>query len=130
MIKLFQKNICPRCGKKLGRTDKVCKGCGAQPEFFSDDYENRCGSCAGYIGADDLFCRYCGTKRGEGSFKPYYNEPQCVYGPPPMTRKHSCGNCGFEWTTRAMIDHQQYCPKCGSRCNTVEINDDTEEILL
>ena len=120
MIKLFQKSICPRCGQKLGIADRVCKGCGAQPEFFSSDYQNRCGNCAEYIGTEDQYCRYCGTKRGEGSFKPYYNEPQCVYGPPPVKRIHSCTKCGFEWSTSVMIDRQRYCPKCGSSCNVIK----------
>lgn len=120
MVKLFQKSICPRCGQKLGIADRVCKGCGAQPEFFSSDYQNRCGNCAEHIGTEDQYCRYCGTKRGKGSFKPYYNEPQCVYGPPPVRRIHSCTKCGFEWSTSVMIDRQRYCPKCGSSCNVTK----------
>ena len=122
MKKLF--NTCPRCGNKLGMFDKRCKGCGAQLEFFSTDYENRCGNCSEYIGTVDQYCRYCGTKRGEGEFKPYYNEPQCVYGPPPVDRLHTCNNCGYEWTTCSMIDCQRYCPKCGSRCSVKESFDD------
>ncbi|MBR6873548.1 MAG: hypothetical protein IKN17_08610 [Ruminococcus sp.] len=86
------------------------------------DYTNRCGNCHAFLG-EDSFCRYCGTKRGEGKFEPYSDEPQCVYGPPPIPRVHNCKNCGFEWQTCMMIDYQLYCPKCGSRADMKEIHD-------
>ena len=89
---------------------------------LSTDYEGRCGKCHAFIGEEE-FCRYCGTRRGEGEFKPYDNTPQCVYGPPPVRRLHTCPECGFEWENCVMLDRQRYCPKCGSRVSVAELHD-------
>ena len=83
---------------------------------LSKDYENRCGNChTPFDDKADEYCRYCGTKRGEGDFLPYENFNGCVYGPPPEEREHICGECGFSWTTKRMIDRSAYCPKCGGK---------------
>lgn len=79
--------------------------------------KDQCGNCHAYLG-DDAYCRYCGTKAGEGAFEPYMNYEQCVYGPPPIEREHTCQACGFSWRTNMMIDNQQFCPKCGGKVDT------------
>ena len=127
MKKLFGFKTCPRCGNKLTPLSSRCHNCGAQLEFFSTDYNNRCGKCTAYIGTEDQYCRYCGAKRGEGEVNPYYDEPVCVYGPPPVNRLHICNECGYEWTTCAMIDEQRYCPKCGHTCKVISEDDPAEE---
>lgn len=114
---------CPKCGKVITLFSKRCSGCGSMLKFLTDDYTDRCGNCQQSMGKDE-FCRYCGAKRGEGSFDPYYNEPQCVYGPPPVTRVHKCRKCGFEWSTNMMIDNQRYCPKCGGGCDVTSEEDE------
>ena len=117
--------FCRKCGAKLSPESKFCDCCGTSTEvdLYSTDYENRCGKCTGYLEPEDQYCRYCGTKRGEGEFNPYYDEPVCVYGPPPVNRLHTCKKCGYEWTVCAMIDEQRYCPKCGHKCKTKILND-------
>lgn len=96
---------------------------------LSKDYTDRCGNCTKYLGKEDQFCRYCGTKRGEGSFRPYEDMVQCVYGPPPEERFHKCKACGFEWTTNMMIDNQYYCPKCGGNCPPQELPAEEDELV-
>ncbi len=86
---------------------------GKKVKKIPKEYEGRCGNCHKFIG-DDPYCAYCGTKAGEGDFKPFKDEMQCVYGPPPVNRTHSCKDCGFEYTTCVMIDNQRFCPQCGS----------------
>ena len=113
---------CPKCGSIITALTKRCSGCGSMIRFLTDDHTDRCGNCHKFIGSDE-YCRSCGTKRGEGAFDPYYNEPVCVYGPPPVERKHSCSACGFEWTTCMMIDDQRYCPRCGSGCSVTEADE-------
>ena len=92
--------------------------------FLSTDYEGRCGNCHKLFREGDLYCRYCGTKAGEGKYEPYDDIVQCVYGPPPVERKHTCGKCGYSWTSRAMIDKEHYCPKCGGNVTAVETGRD------
>ena len=81
-----------------------------------------CSKCGKGIGGDD-FCRYCGAKRSVKLFDPSKMEMQCVYGPPPVERLHTCKDCGFEWTTCMMIDDQRYCPKCGSPASVKELRE-------
>ena len=92
---------------------------------FSINYEGRCGNCHALFDSDDAkFCVYCGTKRGKGKFLPYENVTSCVYGPPPMIRKHICENCGYSWNTKRMIDNSRYCPQCGNTIKTVTEDDE------
>lgn len=86
----------------------------------------RCGKCGKTLGSDD-YCRYCGAKRGIVRYIPRKDNIQCVYGPPPVSRLHTCSSCGFEWRTHTMIDRQQYCPKCGGSAPPIKINDENEE---
>lgn len=94
-------------------------------DFFSKhrlsiNYDGRCGNChTPFDNKDDEYCRYCGTKRGKGKFLPYENFQGCVYGPPPVTRTHTCESCGYSWSTKRMIDRSGYCPKCGGAVNTL-----------
>ena len=84
------------------------------------DYTGRCGNCHAYIGSAK-FCIFCGTKAGEGSFLPYEEHIQCVYGPPPMEREHECSVCGHAWTDCAMINKVKYCPECGGSVTTRDL---------
>ena len=75
--------------------------------------KDQCGNCHAHLGPEDKFCRICGTRRGEGAYEPYREIMQCIYGPMPETRTHTCKQCGYSWTTCVMIDDQRYCPQCG-----------------
>ncbi len=90
---------------------------------LSTDYEGRCGNCHKFFGEGDLYCRYCGTKAGEGRYEPYDDIMQCVYGPPPTERLHTCNECGYSWKSWAMIDNERYCPKCGGAVTAAETGD-------
>jgi len=94
---------------------------------LSKDYEGRCGNCHEPLG-DDAYCRYCGTKAGEGSYKPYEDVIMCIYGPPPVERKHICNACGYTWSSCAMIDKEKYCPKCGGTVVCEEVGRPYDEI--
>ena len=79
---------------------------------YSIDYKNRCGKCHKYMGANDMFCRYCGTPKGKGTFLPYENIIESVYGP-PTTTTHTCTKCGYTWTVNKLCeDDARFCPKC------------------
>lgn len=91
-----------------------------KPQRLSRDYDGRCGNCHARIGKDS-YCRYCGTKAGEGRFDPYEEIMQCVYGPPPVQRRHTCTQCGHTWESTAMIDRERYCPQCGGSVTAEEL---------
>ena len=110
---------CPKCGKLILPLMRKCLGCGSRIEYLTKTDSSHCGNCHRALGSDE-YCRYCGTKRGNGKFDPYYNEPQCIYGPPPVRRLHNCNVCGYKWDTNVMIDRQGYCPKCGGSCSIIE----------
>ena len=95
---------------------------------LSTDYKNRCGHCREFLGKEDKFCRYCGTEAGKGEYKPYLDEMNCIYGPPPVRRVHRCDKCGYEWKTNMMIDDQKYCPKCGS--DAPVIKEDQSDLFM
>jgi len=82
----------------------------------------QCNNCHEWLGPDEKFCRKCGTKRGEGIFEPIDNIMQCVYGPEPVMRIHTCRQCHYKWTNIVMIDDDRYCPKCGS--SDVEVTEE------
>ena len=87
---------------------------------LSTDYEGRCGNCHKELDEGDLYCRFCGTRFGEGTYEPYEDIVQIVYGPPPTIRKHTCKKCGYNWNSWSMIDEEKYCPKCGGNIKTGE----------
>ncbi|MBO7473174.1 MAG: zinc ribbon domain-containing protein [Ruminococcus sp.] len=78
-----------------------------------------CGNCREII-EDDNFCRYCGAKIIKNEYAPEKDMISIIYGPPPVERKHICSNCGYTWKKWAMIDKEQYCPKCGGEIVTEE----------
>ena len=82
--------------------------------IHSADYENRCGNCSAYLSSEDKHCQNCGTKKGEGSFLPYKNIIEILYGP-PITKKYKCESCNHVWITLATggRDDCHYCPQCG-----------------
>lgn len=118
--------------------DSTCPICRLEnfQKFWRRDYaENQCGNCRAYLKDGDLYCRKCGTKRGEGKFAPYFspedNIMQCIYGPPPVKRKHICPECGYSWETTLMIDEEYYCPKCGAVAKYEESsNEETVGLLV
>ena len=94
---------------------------------LSKDYEGRCGNCHKLFDEpEDEYCRYCGTKRGEGEFRPYDNMNECIYGPPPTERVHTCRKCGYTWRTRRMIDRSAFCPKCGGDLDSHKVLSEEE----
>ena len=78
-----------------------------------------CGSCREVIG-DDKYCRYCGAEASDVKYEPADDVIRCVYGPPPVERKHTCTGCGYTWSTMLMIDSERYCPECGSEVTVEE----------
>ena len=109
----FIVGLCPECGNPLRSTDSWCPRCGKLIMSAPAVREGICGNCGESLGTGDNYCRLCGTKAGEGAFLPRRNIMQCVYGPAPVNRTHTCTECGYSWTTCLMIDDEKYCPKCG-----------------
>ncbi len=105
---------CERCGSPISYHALFCLSCGRRNNAWVEPKEGECGNCHARLGKEDEYCRYCGTRAGEGAFEPYQNFLECVYGPMPVERIHTCSKCGYSWTTCVMIDRQRYCPKCGA----------------
>lgn len=104
---------CFACGAKVGPEEKLCKKC--KRDDWVECEKDRCGNCHAYLNDSDKYCRICGTAAGEGAYNPYQNLMQCIYGPMPVKRVHTCKKCNYEWTTSLMIDDEKYCPKCGGK---------------
>lgn len=104
---------CACCGAPVHFKDERCAKCGAKNSNWTIPDSTRCGNCHALLGEGDKYCRICGTKAGEGEFEPYQQMMQCIYGPRPVSRTHTCEKCGYSWTTCAMLDMEQYCPQCG-----------------
>lgn len=77
-----------------------------------------CANCGNSYREGDKYCRYCGAPMGTPEF--IVEEIACIYGPPPVSRTHKCGKCGYTWKTTLMIDDEKYCPECGSAAPVVE----------
>ena len=79
------------------------------------DFTDRCGNCRAYMKPGYRYCIYCGTRRGGGSFEPFWNKSYGVYGPPIKT-KYKCLKCGKSWITVVSGgDKGKYCPQCGKK---------------
>ena len=94
------------------------------------DYEGKCGNCHESLSDGDRYCRRCGTRRGEGKFEPYLNLMQCIYGPMPVKRTHTCPTCRTAWVRELMIDNEIYCPHCGGRVSIQENAASTNTLSL
>ena len=70
-----------------------------------------CANCKNTYREGDKYCRYCGAPLGQPEF--IDEDFACIYGPPPVKRRHKCQKCGFSWTTTLMIDNEVCCPECG-----------------
>ena len=77
-----------------------------------------CANCGNSYREGDKYCRYCGAPMGTPEF--IVEEIACIYGPPPVSRTHKCGKCGYTWKTTLMIDDEKYCPECGSAASVVD----------
>ncbi|MCR5608442.1 MAG: hydrogenase maturation nickel metallochaperone HypA [Lachnospiraceae bacterium] len=82
-------------------------------------YEGRCGNCHAFLKDGAKYCSICGTKAGDGAYEPFEDIMQCIYGPMPEERTHVCEDCGYTWTTMAMIDNEEFCPECGGKAPVV-----------
>ncbi len=72
----------------------------------------------------------CGTKRGDGSFLPYFNDSYFVYGPPIKT-KFMCDACGHKWETTVWGgDRSKYCPQCGKQALKILSEEEDIEVFL
>ena len=60
------------------------------------------------LDVSEALTELCGTKAGEGEFEPYQQMMQCIYGPRPVSRTHTCEKCGYSWTTCAMLDMDSF----------------------
>ena len=123
-MKLFNKvnpaGRCMYCGEEVHYKDILCPSCKKPNECWREIGENQCGNCHSYVDEGDAYCRICGTKVGEGKYEPYQEIMQCIYGPMPEERIHTCQDCGYSWKTMFMIDNQHYCPKCGGPAPAIE----------
>ena len=117
---------CYNCGAKIHFKDKICLHCLKPNKDWVTSGEGLCFNCHARVGTDSNYCSVCGTKVGEGEFKPFQNIMQCIYGPMPVKRVHTCKNCGYEWTTHEMIDKGRYCPKCGGPAPYEEVLDERD----
>lgn len=88
-------------------------------------YEGKCGECREEIEDDYKFCAHCGTKVGEGSFEPYENYNECVYGA-PQDYTLKCTKCGYTIEDSTMDGIPSYCPYCGIEAE-VTIKDPFED---
>ncbi len=113
---------CQRCGEEVRYRDRVCPSCGAKNTGWVVPDDSYCGNCHARLREGDRYCRICGTRAGEGKFEPYQQVMQCIYGPMPLKRIHRCQSCGYSWSTCAMIDDENYCPKCGGNAPS-EVDD-------
>lgn len=104
---------CPHCRRPIYYKDEFCPACGEKNDSWREIGEDQCGNCHARIDPDDKYCRHCGTRVGEGKYEPYQNLMECIYGPRPEKRTHTCQDCGYSWTTCTMVDSECYCPKCG-----------------
>lgn len=104
---------CQCCGAEIHFQDQSCPQCGAKNSGWVTPDATHCGNCHATLGEGDKYCRICGTKAGEGAFAPYQQIMQCIYGPRPEERTHTCEKCGYTWTTCLMLDNEKYCPQCG-----------------
>lgn len=73
-----------------------------------------CSNCRSHFNPEDAYCRICGSKANTIPYNPKQDLMQCIYGPPPVKRTHTCVNCSYSWTTYEMIDDENFCPKCGN----------------
>ena len=88
-----------------------------------------CANCKSTYIEGDKYCRYCGAPMGKPAYIP--EDFACIYGPPPVTRTHTCEKCGFTWKTCLMIDDERFCPKCGGVTKvTCDEGDDGECVLM
>ena len=120
---------CLQCGEAIRYIDQKCNKCGLPNLEWEDEEEGRCFNCHAYIGKEK-YCRWCGTKTGEGKFEPFQDlsKYQCIYGPMPVERIHTCKECGYSWTTCSMIDNQKYCPECGGSSRGYERGINLEDL--
>ena len=81
-----------------------------------------CENCKNTYIEGDRYCRYCGAPLGKGEY--IEEDFSCIYGPPPVERKHTCKKCGFSWTTCLMIDDENWCPKCGASAPAIAAKED------
>ncbi len=102
-------------------TASMIASCGAEDDSkdsnLSTDYESKCGECRKEIEDHFNYCIYCGTKVGEGSFEPYENINECVYGA-PCDYIIDCDECENEHIIKNSMDgYPDYCPDCGSEAD-------------
>lgn len=77
-----------------------------------------CANCKSPYVEGDRYCRYCGAPLGTAEY--IEEDFDCIYGPPPVRRVHTCSKCGYSWETGLMIDNENWCPKCGGRAPVTE----------
>lgn len=70
-----------------------------------------CANCKETYIEGDKYCRFCGAPMAQPEF--IKEDFATIYGPPPVTRTHTCEKCGFTWQTCQMIDDERFCPECG-----------------
>lgn len=112
----MENSTCKHCGGSICRSDKICSTCNI-PIFWIEVCEN----CKSSWREGDKYCRYCGAPMGT----PIYIQDlmECIYGPRPVKRTHTCQKCGYEWQTVLMIDKEEFCPLCGHAAPVVRMED-------
>ena len=82
-----------------------------------------CANCGKTYRESDKHCRFCGKENGKPKY--IFDSMDCVYGPPPIKRSHTCSECGYTWETYRMIDDERWCPECGGSAPAVGDEDIT-----
>ena len=91
-----------------------------------------CIDCGHNYREGERYCRICGAPiTGFKEYEPEKDRPiNCIYGPPPVRRRHQCRNCGYTWETCLMIDNEKFCPMCGGEAPFVYDDDDITEVHI
>lgn len=133
------KTVCRQCGHENDKGTKYCLLCGAlldseptkQPvrakkpgrlPFRNANTKAVCRNCGEIYSEDDRYCRYCGAPNGSPKY--IEEEIQCIYGPMPVKRIHTCEKCGYTWDTVLMIDKERFCPRCGGSAPAAKQDED------
>ena len=89
--------------------------------IFDHGYEAKvCRNCGNDWREKDKYCRYCGAPLDQPGYK--VKSIACIYGPMPVTRKHTCPACNYTWENRLMIDREEFCPLCGSAVSVEKVD--------
>lgn len=97
------KNMCPKCGKKVGKDQGFCDGCGAnlrESVVVDIPSEYHCKNCGKVIDENAPFCRFCGASKN----------PVVTLSDDKPKRTAICPKCGAKQVEGTVI-----CKYCGTK---------------